>query len=128
MALVLDTGPFAMLLMGSRRMHDTLRQRLGDEDILYVPSVAFYEIGQKTRLGKWTDMEPYVAELEATAQADGFEILPLSGATALLASQLDWPHRDPFDRMIAAAALREGLPVVSPDAAFDAVGVERVWG
>jgi len=38
------------------------------------------------------------------------------------------PHRDPFDRMIAAAALQERVPLVSPDVAFDTVGVERVWG
>jgi PIN domain nuclease of toxin-antitoxin system len=43
------------------------------------------------------------------------------------AALLDWDHRDPFDRMIAAVALQERVAVVSADAAFEAVGVERVW-
>lgn len=41
---------------------------------------------------------------------------------------MPWNHRDLFDRMIAATALQEGLPLVSSAGAFDAVGVVRVWG
>jgi PIN domain nuclease of toxin-antitoxin system len=36
-------------------------------------------------------------------------------------------HRDPFDRLIAAQAIAERLPVISIDAALDAYGVERIW-
>ena len=36
-------------------------------------------------------------------------------------------HKDPFDRLIAATALVEGLPLVSADPAFDAYGVTRLW-
>ena len=36
-------------------------------------------------------------------------------------------HRDPFDRLLVAQALVEGLSVVSNDAAFDAYGVKRLW-
>lgn len=128
MALLLDTGPFAMLLTGSRRISDALYRRLEAEDVLFVPAVAFYEIGQKARLGKWPEMAPHVVGLEERARADGFDILPLTGAAALSASQLDWAHRDPFDRLIAATALQEQVALVSSDAAFDAVGVERIWG
>jgi PIN domain nuclease of toxin-antitoxin system len=36
-------------------------------------------------------------------------------------------HRDPFDRLLAATALVEGLVLVSPDPAFDAYGLTRLW-
>ena len=36
-------------------------------------------------------------------------------------------HKDPFDRLLIAQSLVEGLPVISNDKAFDAYGVERVW-
>jgi PIN domain nuclease of toxin-antitoxin system len=36
-------------------------------------------------------------------------------------------HHDPFDRMIAATALEEGLTLVSADPAFDSSGVTRLW-
>ena len=40
---------------------------------------------------------------------------------------MEWPHRDPFDRLLAATALIEGLPLVSIDVVFDEIGVERIW-
>jgi len=126
--ILLDTGPFALLLMNSTRMSDNLRRVIAEHDIVLVPAIAFYEIGQKVRFGKWPEMAPYVEGLERTAQEDGYEVVPLTAAVLLKASLLDWTHRDPFDRMIAATALQERVPVASPDAAFDAVGVERVWG
>ena len=36
-------------------------------------------------------------------------------------------HKDPFDCLIAATALVEGLTLVSADPAFDAYGVTRLW-
>ena len=35
--------------------------------------------------------------------------------------------KDPFDRIIAATALIEGLTVISADVAFDAYGLSRLW-
>jgi PIN domain nuclease of toxin-antitoxin system len=51
----------------------------------------------------------------------------VSPAAALQAAMLDWVHRDPFDRMIAVTCFVEDLPLLSPDAVFDAVGVRRFW-
>jgi PIN domain nuclease of toxin-antitoxin system len=40
---------------------------------------------------------------------------------------LAFHHRDPFDRLLAAQALAENIPLVSNDAIFDAYGVNRIW-
>ena len=37
------------------------------------------------------------------------------------------PHRDPFDRLLAAQAMTEGIPVVSRDPALAAYDVTSVW-
>ncbi|WP_370400304.1 type II toxin-antitoxin system VapC family toxin [Sulfitobacter sp. JB4-11] len=125
--LLLDTGPLAMVILGSDRMTKTAREAVLSADEVMVSAISFYEIGQKVRIGKWPEMAPFVAELEALTTKRGITITPLSASVSLRASLLDWSHRDPFDRMIATVALQEGCPVVSPDAAFDAVGVARVW-
>ena len=36
-------------------------------------------------------------------------------------------HRDPFDRMNIAQALRSGLTIVGNDSAFDSYGIARLW-
>jgi len=39
---------------------------------------------------------------------------------------MEWPHRDPFDRLLAASALRRRIRIVSGDAVFDAM-LARIW-
>jgi PIN domain nuclease of toxin-antitoxin system len=41
--------------------------------------------------------------------------------------QLPQHHHDPFDRMIIAQAMSEGMAVVSADRAFAAYGVPVIW-
>jgi PIN domain nuclease of toxin-antitoxin system len=36
-------------------------------------------------------------------------------------------HRDPFDRLIIAQTLVEGMPLVSIDGGFDSYGLTRNW-
>jgi PIN domain nuclease of toxin-antitoxin system len=42
-------------------------------------------------------------------------------------ADLPFHHRDPFDRLLAAQALVEGLSIVSADPVFTRYGVKRVW-
>ncbi len=61
--------------------------------------------------------------------AGKFEFAALDLEIARQAALLEWPHRDPFDRIIAATALEAGAPLVSKDASFDGcAGLSRVWG
>jgi PIN domain nuclease of toxin-antitoxin system len=39
---------------------------------------------------------------------------------------MKWSHRDPFDRFLAATALRYALPLISADPIFDGL-VARIW-
>jgi PIN domain nuclease of toxin-antitoxin system len=71
---------------------------------LSVSAVTFYEIAQKVRLGKWPTMVEFADRLDELADRQSLEVIPVSGEIARLAGALDWPHRDPFDRLIAATA------------------------
>ena len=126
-AVLLDTNAFAMALTDDPRLPETARNCLAGSARVVVSVISFYEIGQKVRLGKWPEMSGHAAGLEARAREDGYDLLPLTARAALAASILDWTHRDPFDRMIATVARLESLPVISSDAAFDDLGLERVW-
>lgn len=59
--------------------------------------------------------------------ANAFTGLDISLRHIAECARLPWRHRDPFDRLLAAQALTEGLAIVSRDAVFHQYGVERIW-
>ena len=125
---LLDTNAFSMMLAGDPRLAENVRFRLEAAARLAVSVISFYEIGQKVRRGRWPEMAAFAADMQRRTNGYGYDIIPFSAAAAEMSSMMEWDHRDPFDRMIAAVALQERMPLVSSDVAFDAVGVERVWG
>ena len=50
---------------------------------------------------------------------NSFEILPIQVSHAAVLTSLPFHRRDPFDRLIVAQAISEGMVVVSADAALD---------
>ena len=91
-----------------------------------VSAISFFEIAQKARLGKWPQMAPYLDRLPALLASQRGVETSLEAGDCLMAGTMDWPHRDPFDRLLAASALRRRIPIVSADAVFDGV-LARIW-
>jgi PIN domain nuclease of toxin-antitoxin system len=58
---------------------------------------------------------------------NGILVLSLEVTHVGQVAVMPFHHRDPFDRLIAAQALVERLPVVGRDPAFDPYGVQRIW-
>ncbi len=125
---ILDTNALAMVLTDDPRLPDSAKQAMQGAALVSVSSISFYEIGQKVRLGKWPEMEPFAKDLVDIVRSDGFNLLALTAQQAAHASLLEWSHRDPFDRMIATAAILEGALLVSSDTAFDQLeNLDRIW-
>jgi PIN domain nuclease of toxin-antitoxin system len=85
---------------------------------LYVSSVTAWEIATKWRLGKLPYVDAVVAGYERHVHRLAVIELPVTSAHALLAGTLGWEHPDPFDRMLAAQAMLEGLTLITKDPAF----------
>lgn len=83
-----------------------------------VSPVSAFEVATKVRLGKFEDARPLVASWTRAVGDLGASELPLSGAHAVLAGTLDWEHKDPFDRLLVAQALQDGLTLVTADRAM----------
>lgn len=93
---------------------------------LYFSAASVWEMAIKVRSGKWPEAEPLVASAEALASRLGAELIPIDAADARRAGMLDWGHRDPFDRMLAAQATNRQLALVTRDGQFrDVVGLAR---
>ncbi len=124
--ILLDTHVWAWSLTADQRLsHDALGAMTTAETVLVSP-ISFFEIAQKVRLGKWPEMGPFASRLRGLLDAQGGALADLDGEICAAAGIMDWTHRDPFDRLLAATARRRNLPLVSADEVFDGV-VTRVW-
>jgi PIN domain nuclease of toxin-antitoxin system len=124
--LLLDTHVWAWSLTNDRRISDRARREMVEATTILVSAISFFEIAQKVRLGKWPEMTAYVDRLPALLASQRGVATSLEAEDCLMAGTMEWPHRDPFDRFLAASALRRRLPLVSADPVFDAV-LTRVW-
>ena len=95
-------------------------------DVL-LSAATIWELAIKVGQGKIALSLPYRQWIERAIVDLKLMILPVTVEYADRQSTLPLHHKDPFDRLMIAQALVEGIPIVSVDAAFDAYGVTRIW-
>lgn len=128
MRVLLDTHAFLWFITGDARLSGHARQVLstgGNQVLLSVASV--WEIAIKVAIGRLPLTLPLDAFIPDQLLLNRIELLPISLEHALQVAHLPPHHRDPFDRLLIAQAIREGIPLVSADQAFDAYPVQRSW-
>jgi PIN domain nuclease of toxin-antitoxin system len=59
----------------------------------------------------------------AAALAAEFRLLDLDASLLEMAAELPPHHSDPFDRVLIAHAVRDGMPIMTRDRAFAAYGI-----
>ncbi len=126
-AVLLDTHAWAWSLTSDSRLTAPALKCIVEASSVYVSPISLFEIGQKVRLGKWREMEAYVDRLPLLLDEQGGRIATLTPVVALRAAKMDWSHRDPFDRIIAATADHYDLLLISADAVFDGKVPRRHW-
>ena len=125
---LLDTHAFLWWLTDSARLSSVAFGLIAEEaNDISVSAASAWEIATKYRLGKLPKAEVAAFDIPGTIARQGFEQLSVTVADAEHAGRLPGPHRDPFDRMLIAQALRRDLAIVSIDAALDPYGVKRIW-
>lgn len=118
---LLDTSAFLLLGLEDSLVSRSTRKSL-EAAPRYVSQICAIEIAIKQTIGKLRLPAPFqttfagafdrmVVEFEA-------EVLPLEMAHIEIFSRLPLLHRDPFDRLMIAQAVAEGLTVVTRDRAF----------
>ena len=94
---------------------------------ILVSAASAWEIATKYRLGKLPHAQVLVEDFIVKVTSAGYVLLSISTEHALRAGRLPADHKDPFDRMLAAQAIDEDLPLISNDQQLDAFGVRREW-
>jgi len=126
--LLLDTHALLWFHLGSPKLSSIARAAIEDlsHDKLVSPA-SYWEIAIKLKNHKYLLNGPYEAFIQEAIVDNNFEILPIEPkhTSALIALPLH--HKDPFDRLLIAQAIVEGIPIIGADAKFDSYPVSRVW-
>ncbi len=115
MKLLLDTHVLLWVASAADRLGAEARARIEDMRTEPVFSVAsLWEVAIKRGLGR-ADFQVEPSVLRRGLLDNGYVELPVTGAHAVVVSTLPALHRDPFDRMLVAQALVEGMALMTAD-------------
>ena len=128
MRLLLDTRSFLWFVTSDLQLSANALTLIADvnNEVLLSPA-SYWEIAIKVSIGKYPLSVPFETFFTSALTANNIQILAVEIRHAAVLSALPMHHKDPFDRMIAAQALSESIPVVSIDAALDPYGITRLW-
>lgn len=79
-----------------------------------VSAISFWETAMLISKGRYRLVVP-VSEWRADLLARGLDEIPVNGAIAAHAGELDWEHGDPADRIIVTTAMRRDLTLITAD-------------
>jgi PIN domain nuclease of toxin-antitoxin system len=127
MAILLDSHTFVWWVSDDSKLSSAAKRAIEEESGVFVSAVVAWELSTKVRLGKWRDAEPIVTDFFRLLVHYGFDALPITVQHGHLAGSMRGAHRDPFDRMLAAQAEIEDMPLVSADPAFRAFAIRVLW-
>jgi PIN domain nuclease of toxin-antitoxin system len=114
--VLLDTHTLLWLVSTPSEVDASAMAVLADPNTnLWVAAASAWEIAIKTRLGRLDGEALLSAWADIIADMSTAE-LPIESSDAILAGRLPWEHKDPFDRVIVAQALRHNLTIATRDA------------
>lgn len=118
--LLLDTHIFVWTKTGERRVLADVSAAMADPaNEVSVSLVSAWELCIKAAIGKLNGNVSRLVGDEAQFNRNliesGLQLLPISPAHVFALRRLPLHHRDPFDRLIVAQAISEGMTLITAD-------------
>ena len=124
MRYLLDTHVLLWWLDDDPKLRADTRKTVADPDHdIVVSAASIWEAAIKRAVGKLRFETPLLLE---TLRRGGLRVLPMTAEHALAAGDLPRHHDEPFERMLVAQAMAEGLTLVTRDARLRAYQVATI--
>ncbi|MEQ9814430.1 MAG: type II toxin-antitoxin system VapC family toxin [Azospirillaceae bacterium] len=120
--LLLDTHVF-IWWREARHLSEAASALISEAETVHVSLVSAWEIAIKQAFGKLR----LDADFRDGVRDSGFELLAIDYEHVQAVRTLPHHHRDPFDRLLVAQAMTEGLTLVTRDRVFSGYQVPILW-
>ena len=128
MSYLLDSHVLLWWWFDPERLSAAVHRLLSEPTTAVLVSAAtVWELSLKHNQGKLPELDQAISDLPGLLQADGFQPLPIALAHGLRAGAYNQPHRDPFDRMLAAQAELEQLVLLTADPQLSNFPCRILW-
>ena len=121
MRLLLDTN--ALVRWHLKKLRPAAVRTVERAELVVVSAISAWEIAIKGAVGK-LDLKDTVEDI---VEQNGFVALSATIRHGDLLRDLPLHHPDPFDRLLIAQALDEGLTILTSDRSFEPYRVPVVW-
>ncbi|KTC62984.1 twitching motility protein PilT [Pseudomonas fluorescens ABAC62] len=112
MRILLDTHILLWVLADDPRLSSKARKLIENAAEIYVSAATFWEMAIKIGLGK---LDVNLDEIREYCLESGFVELPITAEHAIAVKDLAAHHKDPFDRLLVAAAMSEPMKLLTAD-------------
>lgn len=127
MNLLLDTHTFIWWDSDPSKLSDKSRILISNRfNRIYLSIASLWEIQIKQNLGKLKIRKP-LREIVEEQQRNNILLLNINLDHVIMLESIGDYHKDPFDRLIIAQALREDLTIITRDNAFTEYRAPLIW-
>jgi len=127
MQLLLDTHTFIWFINGDSSLPKKIINEIKNlKNECFISIASIWEIAIKCRLNKLSLNADFDKILDFLDQ-NQIEILPISFNHIIKLNELDFHHRDPFDRILIAQGISENLTILTKDQNFSFYETKIYW-
>jgi PIN domain nuclease of toxin-antitoxin system len=125
---LLDSNVLLWSISDRSKLTPRVRQIIDDQQSkLYVSRTSIWELSATVAAGRLKMPGSSIQSLIDQIDMLGLEIIELENRYILRTETLPYHHSDPFDRILIAQALEDGLTLLSSDSKFPLYAAPVVW-
>jgi PIN domain nuclease of toxin-antitoxin system len=128
MRLLIDSHAIVWWMTDDPRLSPVARQMLGSSQHQRFLSLAsLWELSLKVATGRLQGIGSTIGNLHQAAAKQAIQMLPITYEHIVRVESLPLHHADPFDRLLVAQALEEGLTILTADRALSRYPIPVLW-
>jgi PIN domain nuclease of toxin-antitoxin system len=126
--LLLDSNVFFWSVFNRSKLTPRVLHLLEeDQNELFVSRASIWELSIKVAKGRLEMPGSSIRYMLEQSARTGMTVLPIEDAHVLRTETLPHHHRDPFDRILVAQALEEGLTILTSDSEIPKYDAPVIW-